>query len=80
MDPSRMQERFFDSGGGEETRTYIRPRIRGVGSSSGPDGICASSPNQVNGLELRPFPHQVLKKLVSATYAISGRSSIPRKS
>jgi hypothetical protein len=30
----------------------------------GPDGICASSPNQVNGLG-RPCPPQVLKKLVS---------------
>lgn len=46
------------------------------GNSSGPDGICASSPNQVNGLELRPCPHQALKKLVSATCAISGGSSI----
>jgi hypothetical protein len=44
-------------------------------SSSGPDGICASSPNQVIGL-LRPCPPQVLKKLVSAICAIFSGSSI----
>jgi hypothetical protein len=45
------------------------------GGSSGPDGICASSPNQAIGL-LRPCPLQVLKKLVSAICAIFSGSSI----
>jgi len=49
---------------GKETRAYIRPHTWKMFHLPGPDGICASSPNQVNGLE-RPRSPQVLKKLVS---------------
>ena len=49
---------------GKETRAYIRPHTWKMFHLPGPDGICASSPNQVNGLG-RPCPPQVLKKLVS---------------
>ena len=49
---------------GKETRAYIRPHTWKMCHLPGPDGICASSPNQVNGLE-RPRSPQVLKKLVS---------------
>src|SRR5579859_4165742 len=54
--------------------------VRSWVCSSGPDGICASSPNQVNGLPTAALPPQVLKKLISATCAIFGGSSISVKS
>ncbi len=62
MDPSSLQEPPLMTAL-KETRAYIGPLRGKMGDPSrGADGICASSPNQVNGLE-RPCPRQVLKKL-----------------
>jgi hypothetical protein len=49
---------------GIETLTYIRPFVVKRALLTGHNGICASTPYQVIGLEW-PCPRQVLKKLVS---------------
>jgi hypothetical protein len=76
-DPSRAQELRKLCAIDRDACMNPGSELLGAGCSSGPDVICASSPNQVSGL-LWPCPPQVLKKLVSASCAIFSGSSISR--
>jgi hypothetical protein len=56
MDPSRMQE-LSSTAAVERRRVHISGLVfEEREAPRGPDGICSSSPNQVNGLDCGPAP------------------------
>jgi hypothetical protein len=64
MDPPALSRGSrMDQHASEQMQSYIRPLGEDLPWSSGPDEICASSPNHDHGLT-GPVPTQVRRKLV----------------